>query len=61
MIIRKIDGTEYCDLCQRTCDSGCKECVSYQHPMFTHDEKTHTTWYHGENGEENRRINNDKS
>ena len=53
MIIYKEDGSTYCDLCQRTCDEGCKECVSYQHPMFTHDEKTHTTWYHGDNKEVN--------
>lgn len=49
MIIRKLDGTEYCDFCKRTCDEGCKECVSYKYPMFTHDEKTNTTWYHGDN------------
>ena len=61
MIIRKIDGSEYCDLCKQTIDKTCKECVSYQNPMFTYDEKTHTTWFHGYNEWRNENGRSNKS
>lgn len=46
MIIYKEDGSEFCDLCEKTCDDICKKCNHYKYSVFTYNERTHTTRYH---------------
>ena len=58
-IIRQLmDGSEWCEECQRSCDSRCKSCDIYKKRMFTKDDYTGKTYYHGFNTDNERRCNN---
>lgn len=60
-VIRQLmDGSEWCENCNRSCDSRCKSCDIYKKRMFTKDERLGKTYYHGFNQTDiqNRRCNN---
>lgn len=53
-----MDGSEWCENCNRLCDSRCKSCDLYKNRMFTKDERLNKTFYHGfkNHDQENRRC-----
>lgn len=41
-----MDGSEWCENCNRACDSRCKECDLYKERMITKDDRLNKTFYH---------------
>ena len=42
-----MDGSEWCETCNRACDSRCKSCSLYKNRMITKDERENRSYYHG--------------
>ena len=42
-----MDGSEWCENCNRACDSRCKGCDLYKNRMITKDERENKSYYHG--------------